>query len=126
MRAERVSPGFGTRAIEDAASRRGHRRRSRAPRAPPPQPVVGLLTEADAGLVLIRAHVNHLRNVYADRAVLALNVVPAAAVQRPVERLELVVAHAQRQRLPALAADRYASRAGRHQCAPTPAAGCTI
>src|SRR5271170_1164038 len=90
-------------------------------------PLSGVLgPETYSGILVLRADVDDLAEVQADRAVLGLELVPAAVAEGLVEALQLVLADAQREHLTALEADADPARAGSHQCAPRPAAGSTI
>src|SRR5271167_2491412 len=62
-------------------------------------------TEAYAQLLALGANIDHLRQVQANRPLVAFQIMPAVAAESLVERLQLLVAHAQRQHLTALEAD---------------------
>src|SRR5271154_4472383 len=85
-----------------------------------------LRTKAHMRVVTLRAHVNDLPQIEPHRPVLGPELVPAGAAEGLVQRLQLLVADAQRQHLAALEADADPACAAGHQCASKPAAGSTI
>src|SRR5204862_3788694 len=102
------------RAGRARSTARHARRTTRTCRSPAPPPVCGRRcaragtrrgrgregsdAESDGVLLAVRAHVDDDREVDAHRAVLGLDVVPAAGRQRLEQRVELFRGDAQRQR----------------------------
>src|SRR5580704_3902663 len=76
--------------------------------------------EAYALVLLLGAHVHHLREVESHGAVLGLELVPAAVPERLVKLLQLLIADPQREHLAALEADAHTAHP-RHQRATSPA-----